>query len=203
MTAFTMKKSIFAYVLTAGLTIAGGAAMAATPCPPGLIRNQIFKGDVNVVSGNVVSGPNCILLEGVIVTGNVTVQNGASLYMDSGANINGNLKVKDQGELKMYHSTVGNDLQTTGASVVEVTTSIIGNNLQVSKTNSSDQITIRDNTIHNDAQINENTTSHRYGITIYNNNIGNNLQCSKNTPPPTDNDIPNTAKSKQGQCSWL
>jgi hypothetical protein len=133
-------------------------------------------GDTIKGSITVKSGTTCITATGQ-VTGQVTVKKGAALYV-TGGTIKGGLVTQTAGAVTLLGAKVTGSIDMDDSGPVSVEGSTI-----------KGPVALRTNTVY---------------TLVSGNSITGSLACSGNTPPPVNNDLPNTVSGKRtGQCSLL
>jgi predicted alpha-1,2-mannosidase len=133
-------------------------------------------GDTIKGSITVKSGTTCITATGQ-VTGQVTVKKGAALYV-TGGTIKGGLVTQTAGAVTLLGAKVNGSIDMDDSGPVSVEGSTI-----------KGPVALRTNTVY---------------TLVSGNSITGSLACSGNTPPPVNNDLPNTVSGKRtGQCSLL
>jgi hypothetical protein len=147
----------------------------------------------------------------VTVTGNVSVASGASLTMNPGAIVDGNIQSADAVGVDLEEAMVGGNVILTGTSgAVYLHEMTIGGHVQVSYSPSGSVDVIFNQVTGNVLVLSNTSTSNlpfAKSPVIADNTLGGNLVCTGNTPPPNDilygAPFPNTAVNGIGQCAGL
>jgi uncharacterized repeat protein (TIGR01451 family) len=184
------------------------------------------ESDVVAVPAN----STCGTTPGHTFTGSITINSGTSCLINN-TTVTGSINLHAGGGLVLTNSTLAASLNASGATVLTLCGDHVGGSASISGStgrvvvgsDDGDCGTTGGNTLaasvslssnHNGLELYGNTvggslsaTGNNGGATgevdIESNSIAGALACSSNTPPPTNNGLPNTAAVKSGQCSTL
>lgn len=188
-----MKKSLL--LLAGAVFVALALVPVAAPANPpnAQCSGTLAPGTHHNVT--VPAGQHCDIT-GATITGNLTVETGASAEVTSSTTIDGNYICNDCDYADLHDSTVGGNYLISGEfSGSDIVGDTIDGNLQITLSSAVDyHFKIDSNNVGGNLTFNDNTGT----STITNNTIGRNLQCQNNVPAPTSSG--NTAKSYKGQC---
>lgn len=134
-------------------------------------------GSMNVDEIIVNSGAVC-RLDGTKVNGNINIKQGGELYANN-IYVGGNIQAEKANRIEVYNSNIGGDFQFKDGNVIVVNNSWIGGNFQGSY--NMGNISLTGSTIKGNVQLFDN-----YGeISINGNFIEGDLQCKENSKFPT------------------
>ncbi|PID63933.1 MAG: hypothetical protein CSB44_00230 [Gammaproteobacteria bacterium] len=165
----------------------------AAPAAAGQAECSSELGAVTI-GGNLQVTGNC-RLEGTVVSGNLLVDDGASL-ITRGASIGGNLVAEAAGDVDISETAVGGSIRLIGLVGADsvVRDSSAGGNIQLD--DNSTRLTVEGNSVGGNVTAYRNTS----GLSLTANAVGGSLRCEDNAPAPTGsaNDVRGVSS---GQCA--
>lgn len=181
------------------------------------LRGDECRGTVGAISVEkiiVPDGASCIL-SGTRVQSDVEVKGNASVRLESGARVGGNIQAANSRQVIVLNAYVNGNIQTDNTTTVRVRGRTgVGGNIQLKQGGS---IIVESATVNGDIQFEENDRriqaslnrvggnfqvfKNTGGVELVSNRIAENLQCKENRPAPTGRG--NIAGSKEDQCARL
>jgi hypothetical protein len=145
-----------------------------------------------------VTGGVCVIGPGTIVQGNIDVENGSGLFVNSGAIVRGSISKKGLGSLEIFGAAIGGNVKSEDGSSFRLHNNTVRGNLEFIGNNGFPQ-EIFANFVGGNLKYEKNSGG--APVNISNNRIGGNLECKDNALPPVGGG--NTASSKKDQCAGL
>lgn len=140
----------------------------------------------------------CVIGSGTMVTGNIDVEPGAGVFINSGAIVRGSIVKKGPGSLEIFGSSIGGNVKAEDGSSFRLHNNSIRGNLELIG-NSGFPQEVFANFIGGNLKFEKNVAA--APVNISNNNVRGNLECKDNVPQPFGGG--NTAASKKDQCAGL
>jgi hypothetical protein len=203
-----MKRfAVIVMVALAALLATAPRAQADTTCNTTYTNFQTITGNLNVPNN-----ATCSFAAGASVTGNATVDNGATLII-LGGTVAGNVQGNNCGAVALASVTVGGNVQigncrgtTTYPVGVVVELSTIKGDFQChNNTVAQYPCFLFFSQVIGNVQVLNNVSSSSIPSVIAGNTISKNLECQNNIPAPTNSGVLNTVtgnpnQSSEGQC---